>query len=165
MVDLILERFWDKVIVDNNSGCWNFNSMNRNGYGRIKINRKIFSAHRFAYEVNKGKIPSGLTLDHLCKNRSCVNPEHLEPVTLKENILRGTSPQANNAKKSTCINGHPLTGKNLYINPASGQRVCRACKNKFGCEYVKRKASKDPDYYHKRWIKQKPNYHRKKSNW
>ena len=101
---------------------------------------KYHLAHRFSYELFKchnvhcfnlyitlEKIPEGLTIDHLCRNRWCVNPEHLEVVTLKENILRGDSPSARNARKTHCLNGHLLSGENLYMTP-EGRRQCKTCR-------------------------------------
>ena len=130
MVDLILERFWDKVKVQSN-GCWNFRSMIRNGYGRFKICNKTVSAHRFAYEVNKGKIPKELTLDHLCRNRACVNPDHLEILSLNENQSRGNSLPILNSKKTHCPKGHELKGDNLIKCKLKklGWRECRICWN------------------------------------
>ena len=127
MTDLVLERFWDKVEVNQITNCWNFTSMLRNGYGRFKINNKILSAHRFAYEINKGKIPEGLKLDHLCRNPSCVNPDHLEIVTQKENVLRGIAPSALAVRNNKCIRGHDLTGMNLYVSKTNNERICKEC--------------------------------------
>jgi hypothetical protein len=73
-----------------------------------------------------GEIPRGMTLDHICRNRDCCNPAHLEPVTVKENILRGDSLSARNARKTHCHRGHPLAGDNLSL-PPSGGRKCKAC--------------------------------------
>jgi len=92
-------------------------------------------AHRFAYEALVGRIPDGLVLDHVRMNpdwtgppcsKACVNPEHLQPVTQKTNKLRGTSPNAQNARKTHCLRGHPLSGHNLVI--VKGGRNCRACR-------------------------------------
>lgn len=81
------ERFWSKV--EKTDGCWLWTSTtNENGYGRFSIKRRFVSAHRLAYEMTVGPIPDGLTIDHLCRVRSCVRPEHLEAVTLQENCLR-----------------------------------------------------------------------------
>lgn len=72
------------------SGCWEWQGeMNRNGYGRVWINGKRLMSHRVTYELLVGPIADGLVVDHLCKNRACCNPEHLEPVTIRENTLRG----------------------------------------------------------------------------
>ena len=138
MVELILDRFWDKVDVDQKTNCWNFTSMLRNGYGRFKVNYKTVSAHRFLYEIHNGKIPKGLTLDHLCRNLSCVNPDHLEAITQKENVLRGTAPSALAVRNNKCIRGHELTGTNLYINKSNGERMCKECSAIRRREYYKK---------------------------
>ena len=124
MSDQLLERFWDKVEVQP-SGCWNWLAQKLpSGYGRFRNGDKKVVAHRFAYEVNKGSIPKGLTLDHLCRNTSCVNPDHLEAVTLKENILRSDNICAREARRTTCPRGHPYS----HVNKA-GSRRCRVCDN------------------------------------
>lgn len=89
-------------------------------------------AHRFAYELIRGKIPEGLDIDHLCRNRQCVNPEHMEPVTPRENTIRGDTIPAHNLKKTHCPKGHPLSGDNLVKSPSIiklGYRWCKTCMN------------------------------------
>jgi hypothetical protein len=126
-------RFWSKV--DKNGPvpehrpdlgpCWLWKAArNPKGYG---IFGKL-KAHRVAYELLIGPIPERHTLDHLCRNRACVNPAHTEPVTNKTNILRGISFSAQNARKTHCLRGHPLTGDNLYTY-SDGERSCKTCKN------------------------------------
>lgn len=95
------------------------------GYGRMTVNGATQGAHRVAYELFVGAIPKGLVIDHLCRNRACVNPLHLEVVTNRENILRGEGHAAQNARKTHCIRGHDLTDpKNTYT---WGTRECRLC--------------------------------------
>ena len=82
------QRFWAKV--NKTDTCWLWTaSKNWGGYGSFRVNKKKVTAHRYSYEIYKGKIPNGLQLDHLCRNRACVNPEHHEPVTNRENVVRG----------------------------------------------------------------------------
>jgi hypothetical protein len=125
------KRFWAKV---NKSGdCWTWNAYRLPaGYGYFKLNGKNKLAHRFAYEESKGPIPNGLTLDHKCKNTCCVNPEHLEAITLSENVKRAepwkkTNPGAYNKTKTHCKNGHPYDSINTYITP-TGRRDCKLCR-------------------------------------
>lgn len=118
------ERFWSHV--DKTSECWNWTSSKRKGYGAFGLrNRKTIRAHRWAYENQVKKIPAGLTVDHLCRNRSCVNPAHMELVTNKENILRGIGPTARNKLKTHCINGHSLADAKI----SKKGRNCRTCAN------------------------------------
>lgn len=133
-----LDRFLSKV---NKTGeCWNWVArVDKDGYGVFSLNRKNVRAHRYSYEEYKGKIGSGLVIDHLCRNKSCVNPDHMETVTNKENILRGFWGGAINHRKTHCINGHPLSGKNLYVQVKTGKRYCRTCDRRRGTEYEKRK--------------------------
>src|SRR5438445_7913613 len=110
-----IERFWSSAS-PNESGClvWG-GSVSSNGYGAVYLQGRRYRAHRLAYELRKGIIPAGKQLDHLCRNRLCINPEHLEAVTQKENILRGQGAPAKNARKTHCPQGHPYTANNLYL--------------------------------------------------
>jgi hypothetical protein len=117
-----------EYIVDQN-GCWIWQRALRNGYG---VAREPAGgqgpAHRIFYERFVGPIPEGLQLDHICRTPACVNPEHLEPVTLQENVRRGLAPSAVNARKRFCIRGHELTEDNIYRPPREPhKRACREC--------------------------------------
>jgi hypothetical protein len=122
------KRFWTKV--EKTQSCWEWQaSKTRDGYGNFSIgDHRMVLAHRFSYETLVGPVPDGLDLDHLCRNRACVNPTHLEPVTRAENVYRGIAPAAINKRKTYCIRGHPLSGENLRFTRA-GKRVCRECRN------------------------------------
>lgn len=123
----IEDRWWKKVDV-RADGCWEWmGSRDRQGYGRISVQRIGRLAHRVGYEMLVGPVPSGLELDHLCRVRCCVNPQHLEPVTHAENVRRGMAGVMNNHndRKTHCPYGHPLSGPNLLI--ASSGRKCREC--------------------------------------
>jgi hypothetical protein len=120
------ERFWSKVQKSN--ACWLWTAARcSTGYGHFNVDGCIQKANRVAYELVKGPIPKGLTLDHLCRNKKCVNPDHLEPVTIAENVLRGMGSPAMNARKIFCKHGHELSGDNLYLRREGG-RKCRACQ-------------------------------------
>lgn len=125
-------RFWAKV--EKTEACWLWTgARGRAGYGHFwsTAARQMTTAHRFAYELLVGPIPPGLQIDHLCRNRRCVRPDHLEPVTTRENTFRSPLTQASiNAAKTHCKHGHPFDGANLYY--AQGYRACRVC-HRAGC--------------------------------
>lgn len=126
-------RFWGHV--DKSGDCWLWTaSRNLLGYGEFNVyeDGRDWYAHRFAYEQTVGPIPDGLVLDHLCRNPSCVNPDHLEAVTQQENILRSPiAPAAINARKTHCLRGHEFTSMNTRIDARGGRR-CRACCRMYG---------------------------------
>jgi hypothetical protein len=109
--------------------CWIWQDYKtREGYGVVSDGRHHKTvAHRLVYRQQIGEIPSGLTLDHLCRQRACVNPGHMEPVTFRENVLRGSSAAARNARKTHCVKGHPFTPKNTRIRK-DGARLCITCR-------------------------------------
>lgn len=122
----VRERLEAYSIPEPNTGCVLWTRMTtHDGYGRIKSHGRHLWAHREAYEAYVGQIPAGLTIDHKCRVRCCINPDHLEAVTKRENTLRGIGPSAQHAKKTHCPAGHEYSGTNLYMH--KGRRHCRAC--------------------------------------
>ena len=116
------------------TGCWPWRfSVDRHGYGQkwaAKANgeKTMRAAHVLAWEAARGPVPKGMEIDHLCRNRACCNPDHMEVVTHRENVLRGNSPSARQARQTHCSKEYPLAGENLYTNPRTGRRVCRTCR-------------------------------------
>ncbi len=121
----IIERFWTKV--EFTETCWLWTSTRDQGYGKFYDGSRDVRAHRWAYEFCVGPIPDGLTIDHLCRVRCCVLPDHLEVVTGRINTLRGFGPPALNALKTHCLRGHPYDEANTYVFPGTGWRRCRTC--------------------------------------
>lgn len=139
------ERFWEKV--DAEGDCWEWNGTHtQGGYGTFKIDGTMKVVHRVAWELLIGPIAEGMQLDHLCRNRGCLNPSHLEEVTPTENVRRGMSaipgghqPQA---RKTHCKNGHEFTFENTYISKGKKGRTarkCRKCTYDYRLEYHARK--------------------------
>lgn len=129
------------------NGCWTWaGSKDKDGYGNTKVAGKHAFAHRAMYQVCRGPIPEGMQLDHLCRNRACINPAHLDIVTSFENTMRSNAASAINARKTHCIHGHPLAGDNLSIQAAKNRsgarrfrRVCLACVRRNNEKYMERK--------------------------
>ena len=149
------ERFWEKVDFDGpiplepwiplSTGCWLWTAaLNAYGYGHFGVGMSSrdapVRAHRFAYEQLFGSIPSDREIDHLCRVRHCVRPEHLDLVTTRTNLLRGRSFAAVNAHKTHCVNGHSLEDQdNVYA--WRGRRKCRTCHREADRRYYARKAA------------------------
>lgn len=137
-------RFLAKVRVDN-FGCWEWlGSKAPNGYTRFWWNGRKGLAHRFAYETFIGPIPEGLEIDHKCRNRGCVNPDHLDLVTRSENTRRGLA----GIKRAHCKRGHPFNETNTYIDPR-GRRSCRLCHNQSSYRFIRQHSSRYAAYQRK----------------
>lgn len=127
------EFFWRHVEFGEN--CWLWTGAKRSrGYGNVGRKaggrQRNAGAHRVAYEAIVGPVPEGLVLDHLCRNTLCVRPDHLEPVTTRENLLRGVSPSAERARQTHCREGHPLSGANLAFERGGRSRRCLKCRQR-----------------------------------
>lgn len=145
--EAILARFWAKV--DASGDCWQWTGSNHGtGYGNFRVHQAHNQfAHRFAYMVLVGPIPSGLTIDHLCRNRGCVNPDHFELVSRGVNALRGYGQSAINARRTHCVAGHDLS-IHAYPPPRRG-RQCRLCHQaRARQQQIRRRAAKNQEGPH-----------------
>ncbi len=136
-------RFWKQV--EKTDKCWNWQGeISHNGYGRFRvvstrILTKRMPAHHFSFKESGKVIPDGLVIDHLCRNRACVNPSHMEAVTIKENVNRGSLReymQKHNEHITHCPKGHPYDEQNTYKRPSrESGRECRACNKERSVEW------------------------------
>lgn len=125
--DKLPAHFLAKVSFNAETGCWDWTaSLKGGGYGQFVHRQKHWAAHRFAYVNLVGPVADGLHLDHLCRVRTCVNPEHLEPVPQRTNTLRGVGFAAENFRKTHCVNGHEYNAANTYWR-REGWRMCKTC--------------------------------------
>lgn len=137
------ERIRRNVVVDD-FGCWIWTGLlTEAGYGRLSAGQRQWKAHRLSYETFVGPIPDGLTLDHLCRVRACVNPAHLDPCTLGVNTARSPLAISSiNAAKTECKRGHPFDEQNTYRQPSRGSRKCLTCRDEYWQRwYAKRKSA------------------------
>jgi len=136
------ERLWSGAIEDE-GGCWPWQrARTERGYGVIQRDGRMSLVHRVAYELTRGDSPPGMTIDHLCRTRSCIRPSHMEVVTRGENTMRGNTITAALAAKTHCLRGHPFDSMNTQFRP-SGARHCRACRRTASRERYRNKLSVD----------------------
>lgn len=134
-----VERFWPKV--NKSDDCWVWlGGKDSHGYGvfSIRLNGKSHSvgAHKFSYELLVNKVPKGMELDHLCRNRGCVNPAHMEVVTARTNTLRGNGITAYWSRQTHCLHGHKYTTENTYITTKKpNARFCRTCRREWNRDH------------------------------
>lgn len=138
----ITERFWTRVNKKDPNDCWQWTGFcKKDGYGQFWFNYTIYKAHRVSYALSGGKLLRKLILDHLCRNRACVNPAHLEQVSIKENVLRGNGYSGKNFRKTHCVRGHELNSINMRIENKG--RRCKICRKITNENYIKRNGAQN----------------------
>lgn len=121
--------------------CWEWNrKLNNRGYGVTNVNKKRWYVHRLMWTLMVGPIPDGMEIDHMCRNRACCNPEHLDLVTGQVNTLRGVSPASSHAKRDECSYGHEYTAETMHV--VRGARRCRICERRRDKERYERKKAR-----------------------
>ena len=123
------ELFWKKVAKTDSCWLWKGHTHHRDGYGRVMLKGKVRQAHRISYELLRGPVPEGTELDHICRTKNCVNPDHLRAVTQRVNSIENRGgPVAASAAKTHCLRGHPLSGENLKNSVRANGRMTRDCR-------------------------------------
>jgi hypothetical protein len=131
----------EKKVIHLDNGCWLWlGPFDRHGYPKYGVKSKL--AHRLVFKLFGGELQQGLTLDHLCRIKKCVNPDHLEQVTVRENILRGEGLAARNSRKTHCINGHSLE---TFYRTKRGARQCRKCMSIYCREWRERRKNQSSE--------------------
>ena len=139
-------RIFSKISIDPTTNCWNYSGYLSDGYGRIFWQGKRWKAHRLFYLWKYGNIPkwenkSSKEIDHICNNRRCVNPDHLQIVSPRENVLRGNGPTAKNYRKTICIHGHDAFYK------VGNKKRCRECRRIFDASEKRKQWRKSRNYH------------------
>lgn len=146
----VYDRIMEKVSPEPNSGCWLWTaSLDSHGYGQIMTpDQKPKRAHRVLYQCVKGDVAANLDLDHLCRNRGCVNPDHLEPVTRSVNLRRGIGPRKTKerfAQKTGCMNGHKYEAGSyivyFHVKRKRSYRICKVCASTAQVAYKARRVA------------------------
>lgn len=137
----LLDRFMDLVMPEPNTGCWLWvGNVDVGGYGRMRVEYRLTYAHRMSFSLFRKSIPAGFVVDHVCRVRSCVNPDHLRLATPRENTLENSCGlAAKNLKKTHCCNGHEFSDENIYRSDGRQHRRCVACTRSRNREHYQRR--------------------------